>query len=136
MRQIILCVFFFKQKTAYEMRISDWSSDVCSSDLNGVVQSRPHQVVDEGLMQTRAVVAIDEARPNGGPQRDVQSVWLGLRPSPEELDVEAQTTHRGQHEPQTTGWRENTHSRHADCSPLIAPTGRAPERHVRTGTPL
>src|SRR3546814_6297044 len=28
----VLC-FFFKQKTAYEMRISDWSSDVCSSDL-------------------------------------------------------------------------------------------------------
>src|SRR3546814_8574228 len=30
--------FFFKQKTAYEMRISDWSSDVCSSDLNIVLQ--------------------------------------------------------------------------------------------------
>src|SRR3546814_6622594 len=30
----LVCVFFFfKQKTAYEMRISDWSSDVCSSDL-------------------------------------------------------------------------------------------------------
>src|SRR3546814_3347220 len=28
-------IFFFKQKTAYEMRISDWSSDVCSSDLLG-----------------------------------------------------------------------------------------------------
>src|SRR3546814_5566144 len=28
--------FFFKQKTAYEMRISDWSSDVCSSDLSSV----------------------------------------------------------------------------------------------------
>src|SRR3546814_8123908 len=28
-----LAFFFFKQKTAYEMRISDWSSDVCSSDL-------------------------------------------------------------------------------------------------------
>src|SRR3546814_5776963 len=28
------CFFFFKQKTAYEMRISDWSSDVCSSDLD------------------------------------------------------------------------------------------------------
>src|SRR3546814_3819447 len=27
-------LFFFKQKTAYEMRISDWSSDVCSSDLH------------------------------------------------------------------------------------------------------
>src|SRR3546814_6762648 len=31
-------VFFFKQKTAYEMRISDWSSDVCSSDLRRVIQ--------------------------------------------------------------------------------------------------
>src|SRR3546814_16827502 len=30
------CFFFFKQKTAYEMRISDWSSDVCSSDLVAV----------------------------------------------------------------------------------------------------
>src|SRR3546814_2888054 len=29
----LFCFFFFKQKTAYEMRISDWSSDVCSSDL-------------------------------------------------------------------------------------------------------
>src|SRR3546814_3585674 len=32
--EVWLCIFFFfKQKTAYEMRISDWSSDVCSSDL-------------------------------------------------------------------------------------------------------
>src|SRR3546814_10065633 len=31
---MILFFFFFKQKTAYEMRISDWSSDVCSSDLS------------------------------------------------------------------------------------------------------
>src|SRR3546814_21194441 len=30
---MLLVFFFFKQKTAYEMRISDWSSDVCSSDL-------------------------------------------------------------------------------------------------------
>jgi len=29
-----LCVFFFKQKTAYEITYGDWSSDVCSSDLN------------------------------------------------------------------------------------------------------
>src|SRR3546814_7088758 len=33
----LFCFFFFKQKTAYEMRISDWSSDVCSSDLNEAV---------------------------------------------------------------------------------------------------
>src|SRR3546814_2174503 len=38
-----MCVFFFfKQKTAYELRISDWSSDVCSSDL-GAVDQRPHR---------------------------------------------------------------------------------------------
>src|SRR3546814_7840541 len=30
---VLIFFFFFKQKTAYEMRISDWSSDVCSSDL-------------------------------------------------------------------------------------------------------
>src|SRR3546814_7771194 len=33
MMYVIVVFFFFKQKTAYEMRISDWSSDVCSSDL-------------------------------------------------------------------------------------------------------
>src|SRR3546814_4821115 len=32
-----MCFFFFKQKTAYEMRISDWSSDVCSSDLDAAL---------------------------------------------------------------------------------------------------
>src|SRR3546814_10557946 len=40
-------VFFFKQKTAYEMRISDWSSDVCSSDLQDMVELRiAHMGVD------------------------------------------------------------------------------------------
>src|SRR3546814_5462981 len=34
MYSFLYSCFFFKQKTAYEMRISDWSSDVCSSDLN------------------------------------------------------------------------------------------------------
>src|SRR3546814_9200846 len=34
---VLFSFFFFKQKTAYEMRISDWSSDVCSSDLRLVV---------------------------------------------------------------------------------------------------
>src|SRR3546814_17427326 len=33
---VFVLFFFFKQKTAYEMRISDWSSDVCSSDLDNV----------------------------------------------------------------------------------------------------
>src|SRR3546814_4477299 len=34
---VVFYFFFFKQKTAYEMRISDWSSDVCSSDLDAVL---------------------------------------------------------------------------------------------------
>src|SRR3546814_18656194 len=37
---VICVVFFFKQKTAYEMRISDWSSDVCSSDLQLLLSLR------------------------------------------------------------------------------------------------
>src|SRR3546814_6459625 len=37
---IVFSFFFFKQKTAYEMRISDWSSDVCSSDLLGAQKFR------------------------------------------------------------------------------------------------
>src|SRR3546814_8618065 len=37
---VLFCFFFFKQKTAYEMRISDWSSDVCSSDLAVVPEMR------------------------------------------------------------------------------------------------
>src|SRR3546814_2118886 len=36
---MVLVCFFFKQKTAYEMRISDWSSDVCSSDLGPAAQA-------------------------------------------------------------------------------------------------
>src|SRR3546814_4010731 len=36
-----LFVFFFKQKTAYEMRISDWSSDMCSSDLDAWLALSP-----------------------------------------------------------------------------------------------
>src|SRR3546814_5938488 len=39
--------FFFRQKTAYEMRISDWSSDVCSSDLDHhLLELRFHRTVD------------------------------------------------------------------------------------------
>src|SRR3546814_19048207 len=54
---VLMCVFFFKQKTAYEMRISDWSSDVCSSDLlchleefvaAGTALAHHHQAVGHG----------------------------------------------------------------------------------------
>src|SRR3546814_10095386 len=38
---MLFSFFFFKQKTAYEVRISDWSSDVCSSDLGGLQRLLP-----------------------------------------------------------------------------------------------
>src|SRR3546814_6673999 len=51
----MFCIFFFfKQKTAYEMRISDWSSDVCSSDLSPVRSRRcTHLIADDSLRRTR-----------------------------------------------------------------------------------
>src|SRR3546814_13942578 len=39
----MFAIFFFKQKTAYELRISDWSSDVCSSDLHPGQYARQQQ---------------------------------------------------------------------------------------------
>src|SRR3546814_6215715 len=44
--------FFFKQKTAYEMRISDWSSDVCSSDLD------PDFLLRQHLVETRVLLRL------------------------------------------------------------------------------
>src|SRR3546814_2640323 len=41
--RVLLC-FFFKHKTAYELRISDWSSDVCSSDLTGGGTTHEHSL--------------------------------------------------------------------------------------------
>src|SRR3546814_4970604 len=49
-----MVVFFFKQKTAYEMRISDWSSDVCSSDLEGAKQ-------DKEVLRLRDISFVDVA---------------------------------------------------------------------------
>src|SRR3546814_6621054 len=47
MSLLVLSVFFFKQKTAYELRISDWSSDVCSSDLQHRHPAAEHQLLGE-----------------------------------------------------------------------------------------
>src|SRR3546814_8579816 len=52
----VFAFFFFKQKTAYEMRISDWSSDVCSSDL----QHRLAHVEDENLAAVGHAARLDD----------------------------------------------------------------------------
>src|SRR3546814_5532949 len=64
--------FFFKQKTAYEMRISDWSSDVCSSDLTTISDSRKLRVTvvrtamkrDTDKITGKAVMLENVARPS------------------------------------------------------------------------
>src|SRR3546814_12866527 len=57
---VLVFFFFFKQKTAYEMRISDWSSDVCSSDLS------------DRLDHAQALAAGRGNRLRSGPRSDVQ----------------------------------------------------------------
>src|SRR3546814_8741588 len=57
-------LFFFKQKTAYEMRISDWSSDVCSSDLIAQVPAaqnlpiRPFGGIGEIMPRIGRIIAL------------------------------------------------------------------------------
>src|SRR3546814_1459114 len=63
-------VFFFKQKTAYEMRISDWSSDVCSSDLiNGCKVVLPADRFDGASLQQ--LIQEEEVTFSGG----VPTIW-------------------------------------------------------------
>src|SRR3546814_10309876 len=62
--------FYFKQKTAYEMRISDWSSDVCSSDLAGATLERFHAL---------AFTALKTATPPADVAAGHQLVFVGRR---------------------------------------------------------
>src|SRR3546814_5814022 len=62
-----LVCFFFKQKTAYEMRISDWSSDVCSSDLDQVGADEGGD--DRGQQHRRLQIFGNPAAHEGAGQR-------------------------------------------------------------------
>src|SRR3546814_7381847 len=89
-----LFFFFFKQKTAYEMRISDWSSDVCSSDLVQPAMLGDRAAVG-GAQQYRRGLRLDQRRPvdglAGGEFRE--GVDLGVDPLAE-VDL-APPLHRG-----------------------------------------
>src|SRR3546814_8117453 len=63
---VALCFFFFKQKTAYEMRISDWSSDVCSSDLLDALDADAAGTVEHRLqhLAAEAAAAIGQIEPH------------------------------------------------------------------------
>src|SRR3546814_7642265 len=75
----LFCFFFFKQKTAYEMRISDWSSDVCSSDLPADVADRDGE--DDRPEHCRDRREADQQERDDGDQRaEVEAVGTGHRP--------------------------------------------------------
>src|SRR3546814_6618954 len=90
----MLFFFFFKQKTAYEMRISDWSSDVCSSDLltytaQGASQAQRDEAVIKLMMvdlSYRGGLKSERAGDysitlSGDPAADRESIIAGLIPA-------------------------------------------------------
>src|SRR3546814_3146637 len=63
-------LFFFKQKTAYEMRISDWSSDVCSSDLRGFAELLVGAAVARAEETADSLARFEEIGGVGGDEAD------------------------------------------------------------------
>src|SRR3546814_11774062 len=80
----MISFFFFKQKTAYEMRISDWSSDVCSSDLHGVAGRRRRtdtRAVSAGITILSAGTDTERLDAAVSPARRRQGIPSGRRTS-------------------------------------------------------
>src|SRR3546814_17895505 len=77
---MICTIFFFKQKTAYEMRISDWSSDVCSSDLSAhrarEISGGSELTIDRDR-DKNPVVALREIAEQTVRPRDIQDSLVG-----------------------------------------------------------
>src|SRR3546814_20969725 len=92
----LLVIFFcFKQKTAYEMRISDWSSDVCSSDLRArelaaTIASRAPIAAETAKLNLRAAVSmpLDKAMEY---ERDLQAICF---PNDDAQEVRAAFTQK------------------------------------------
>src|SRR3546814_9306848 len=83
-----MCVFvFFKQKTAYEMRISDWSSDVCSSDLEGRLPGDPG--AEARMRGQRGGIEGRDAAPGEGDAPLAQE-GIGLVPQAREAEAAAE----------------------------------------------
>src|SRR3546814_1137036 len=112
--------FFFKPKTAYEMRISDWSSDVCSSDL-GI----PHVLVD------RSLVLNDVARDRSQQAVDQAGQALGI--APVELGDASEAAHIGEQQRHLPGFAAQYQALRAERQlahqgrPQVLPEGAAHE---------
>src|SRR3546814_7427057 len=100
---MFFCVFFFKQKTAYELRISDWSSDVCSSDLPERNARALRQAVAERGQEALVHRRLDIAAP--GTHLPVADEPLPLLGGIQQLVVAVGQLHRPQ-EIGRASWRE------------------------------
>src|SRR3546814_4192527 len=85
---VVVLFFFFKQKTAYEMRISDWSSDVCSSDLEPALARQLCDALDVGDAQRRVGDHLDQQQLRLGPERGGHRLRIG-RIDQRRLEAEA-----------------------------------------------
>src|SRR3546814_11283386 len=81
----LICFFFFKQKTAYEMRISDWSSDVCSSDLT-TTASAPNSMLALSPALAARRMAARRARPASSAALPETKVWREAEVLPQSGD--------------------------------------------------
>src|SRR3546814_9003691 len=115
-----MCFFFVKQKTAYEMRISDWSSDVCSSDL----------VLDRRQPLARAFRKRDADRNLTVREREARAVLIDVA---QRRDADRARHRRGRH----TEIGSEIHARaDDDLGPLKVAGDARSEEHTSEPQPL
>src|SRR3546814_18918634 len=141
--------FFFKQKTADDMRISDWSSDVCSSDLAALraeavqwfnLERSGDMTVDDEL---RFLEWLDQSDTHRDAYRLVERAWLIAGTIAQEPEMLPPANSGGERESRRSGWRRHL-ARAASLLPVFTPgwsahvgvfpgLGPPPAQHFRTG---
>src|SRR3546814_2834956 len=107
-----MCLFFVKQKTAYEMRISDWSSDVCPSDLGISMKSHCRHAAGllrasaAGLSLSLGLVAMPAMAQNAGAEPDDSTIIVTATRRSEALsDVRSEERRVGKERVSTCRYR-------------------------------
>src|SRR3546814_16484355 len=136
------CFFFFKQKTAYEMRISDWSSDVCSSDLQDHALLLMGLSVRVGLAHDEQELAVGMRGVGDEPLATVDHVVVAVA-TDQRLDVcsdgrrhvrfghgegRADLTFEQRREPALTLWGRGGHVQHLHVAGVWRAAGQQIEK--------
>src|SRR3546814_16161604 len=118
---VLVVFFFFKQKTAYEMRISDWSSDVCSSDLpvhaSEADQSK-YRIAKEALQEheNRLASIVTPPAPTSLSRPVELRFYSGFRPAAKctQLRLQLDTNLRFQRRFRRTHWAQHIRCIHTN----------------------